>query len=148
MPCARCAKSWDVYLREEPLTVNVERHSALYRCPECSMCYEVFPEERRPPQGIGTEQIGERFPGYELPMKGECISRPGKGYELNIEGDRLVLHVLCGGVALFEVVVVLNEEEREEFGRRGEAYLDQLAKDVQRDPHHYSARAEEPSSNP
>lgn len=65
--CPACASSWDVYYREQALAINVDRHSALYRCSTCGAYYEVFPEERQPPKRLGPEELAERFPGYRPP---------------------------------------------------------------------------------
>lgn len=81
-------------------------------------------------------------------MNDQRFSRPEKGYDLEPASGQLVLHVLCGGVGLYEVVVVLNEDERREFERRGEAFLDTLAKDVQRDPRQYSDRSKSQPDTP
>ena len=66
------------------------------------------------------------------------ISRPEQGYCLEPDGEQLVLRVLCGGVGLYEVKIVLNEEERQQL--EDEGFLDRLARDVQRDPEAYTRR--------
>lgn len=63
------------------------------------------------------------------------------GTELRLEGDKLVLDVLCGGVGQFGVELVLNELERERYRREGDSFIKVLADAVRRDPNAYRSRA-------
>ena len=54
--------------------------------------------------------------------------------------DALVLDVLCGRVGQFGVEFPLNDREREEYRRRGDAFIKELSGLVQRDWKPYAAR--------
>ena len=43
-----------------------------------------------------------------------------------------MLSVLCGGVAMYELKIILNEDEIIDFGKNGEQFIDDLAKKVQK----------------
>ncbi len=63
MPCAECADPLNVYFTTKALGINIERHSALYRCPACGTLYEVFPEERVRPREVSQDEARALFPG-------------------------------------------------------------------------------------
>jgi hypothetical protein len=48
--------------------------------------------------------------------------------------------VLCGGIGLYEVKLLLNEEERREYEAGGRQYLDVLARDVAKNERKYDDR--------
>lgn len=73
-------------------------------------------------------------------MSGIFILRSDDGFALEKIDEQLVLHVLCGGFALYEVVFALSDEEASKFREIGEPYIHSLAGDVQRDPEHYKDR--------
>lgn len=50
----------------------------------------------------------------------------------NIEKNEYLRSVLCGGVAMYELKIILNEEEIMNFENNGEEYIDDLAKKVQK----------------
>lgn len=56
------------------------------------------------------------------------------------ERDELYLNVLCGRVGQYGVEFRLNEAERAEYRRRGDAYIRELDEAVQREPAIYAAR--------
>ena len=63
------------------------------------------------------------------------------GTQLRIAAnDALILNVLCGRVAEFGVEFSLNDHEREEYHRRGDAFVRELSRLVQRDWQPYAAR--------
>jgi hypothetical protein len=63
------------------------------------------------------------------------------GTELRLgEGDALILNVLCGRIAEFGVEFPLNEQERDAYRRRGDAYIQELSRLVQGDWQPYAAR--------
>lgn len=60
-------------------------------------------------------------------------------YELD-EPYRLVLSVLCGTVALYELNIELTPEEREEYMVAGTVSLEVLADKVRTHPNRYQSR--------
>jgi hypothetical protein len=56
------------------------------------------------------------------------------GTQLRLEGDELVLGVLCGGIGQFGVELVLNDSERERYKREGDAFIIELANLIRRNP--------------
>jgi hypothetical protein len=56
--------------------------------------------------------------------------------------ERLVLHVVAGGIAMYSVVVELTPEEEGRF--RSEGHLDSLALDVARNESRYADRTLKP----
>jgi hypothetical protein len=62
------------------------------------------------------------------------------GFELEQQGEGLVMIVLCGGVGLYEVKFLLNDAERLEYEDRGAEYLRELADDVRRNESEYRPR--------
>lgn len=61
MSCPACVDPLTVYYPTRPLTTNVVRHSALYRCPSCGALYEVFPEEKVIPREITEAEAQALF---------------------------------------------------------------------------------------
>jgi hypothetical protein len=55
-------------------------------------------------------------------------------YILHEKDGRLILSVVCGGVALFEREIVLNKEEQSAFEKHGQEYLNTLADAVRNNP--------------
>ena len=62
------------------------------------------------------------------------------GTQLRLEGNDVVLDVLCGRVGQFGVEFVLNEPERERYRREGDSFIKELAEDVRRNPKAYGCR--------
>jgi len=63
------------------------------------------------------------------------------GTQLRVASDdALILNVLCGRVGQFGVEFPLNAHEREEYRRRGDAFIQELAGMVRRDSDPYAAR--------
>jgi hypothetical protein len=54
-------------------------------------------------------------------------------------GD-LLLSVLCGSVGMFELDIILNQEETGEYNKEGETYIDQLAKQICYSPNDWRTR--------
>ena len=54
--------------------------------------------------------------------------------------DSLILNVLCGRVGGFGVEFALDDFEREQYRRRGDEYIKELARTVQRDWQFFAAR--------
>jgi hypothetical protein len=65
-------------------------------------------------------------------------------FELEQRDDALVMIVLCGSIALYEVVFRLNPTETAAYESGGLAYLRELANDVRRNDSHYRARVGAP----
>ena len=62
-------------------------------------------------------------------------------YTLYKDGGKLILSVLCGTVAMFDLNVPLNEEEKEDFYLKGEVFLDDLAEKIRFSPPAYQERS-------
>lgn len=67
-------------------------------------------------------------------------------YELE-QPYRLVLSVLCGGVALYELNIELTHEEREEYMAAGAVVLEALADKVRTQPHRFQSHHVKLTSN-
>jgi len=66
-----------------------------------------------------------------------------KQYEYTFSKDvngQLMISVLCGSVGLFELDIILNQKETEEYNKIGETYIDQLAKQIRYNPNDWSLR--------
>lgn len=50
----------------------------------------------------------------------------------NTEKNEYLLSVLCGGAAMYELKIILNEEEIINYGNKGEVFIDDLARKVQK----------------
>lgn len=63
------------------------------------------------------------------------------GTQLRVAADdSLILNVLCGRVGQFGVEFALNDEERDEYRRRGDTFVKELSRVVQRDWQPFVAR--------
>lgn len=62
------------------------------------------------------------------------------GAQLRMEGEELVLNVLCGSVGQFGVEFSLDDTEREQYGRDGDVFIQTLAERVRQDPSAYAGR--------
>jgi hypothetical protein len=62
MACSECTDPWQVYLHTNAIAINIERHSALYRC-RCGRQFEVFPKARTTPQEITEAEAKALFLG-------------------------------------------------------------------------------------
>ena len=56
------------------------------------------------------------------------------------DDGQLLLSVVCGSVGLFEIDIVLNLQETDQYDKHGEAYIDQLAKQIRHKPSEWSSR--------
>jgi hypothetical protein len=61
-------------------------------------------------------------------------------YTLLEDENGLLLAVVCGGVAMFEVRIRLTEGEAESYRKQGKPYLDDLARSVAYAPDRYRER--------
>ena len=52
----------------------------------------------------------------------------------------LYLKVLCGSVAIYEIIIKLNDDEKQKYIEKGEIYIDKLAKKIQYSPSNFSDR--------
>lgn len=52
----------------------------------------------------------------------------------------LRLGVLCGGIAMYEVMFALSEAEIERYRSEGKAFLDALSNEAARNPEKYGTR--------
>ncbi len=62
-------------------------------------------------------------------------------FTLEDHGDRLLLVVVCGTVAVYDVVLELNDEELAAWSAEGVAALRALAARVQANPKAYAERS-------
>ena len=63
------------------------------------------------------------------------------GTQLRVAADdSLILNVLCGRVGEFGVEFVLNDKERDEYHSRGDAFIKELSRVVQRGWKPFAAR--------
>lgn len=58
------------------------------------------------------------------------------------EDGRLSLGVMCGGIAMYEVVFALSESEVEQYRVEGKRFLDTLSLEVARHPESFGGRQE------
>lgn len=70
------------------------------------------------------------------------ILKKAWAYSLYRDGENFALSVLCGKVGLFEINIVLSEEEKAEFYSQGEPYVEELAKAIQSSPSQFANRHE------
>jgi hypothetical protein len=61
-------------------------------------------------------------------------------YKLYQNGEQLVMSVVCGGIGMYEVRVVLNEEERLQYVESGDSFLNELAYDIAKNTQNYLQR--------
>lgn len=54
--------------------------------------------------------------------------------------NNLIFSVLCGSVGLYDTNIQLNEEEKVEFEKKGQSFLDILAEDIRQNESKYNAR--------
>jgi hypothetical protein len=64
----------------------------------------------------------------------ELLIKKDWDYTFIKSNDKYVLSVLCGTIGLFEIEIVLNNEENEEYRIKGNEYIDSLAKRIQNNP--------------
>ena len=62
------------------------------------------------------------------------------GTQLRLEGNDLVLNVLCGTVGQFGVELVLSESECERYKREGDPFIRELANLIRQAPKAYGSR--------
>lgn len=70
----------------------------------------------------------------------EEILRSQWNYILYKKDDNLILSVVCGTVALFEVNIILNSMEVESYNQRGEDYINELAGEIRFSPKSFNKR--------
>ena len=54
--------------------------------------------------------------------------------------DNLIFSVLCGSSAIYETNIQLNEQEKSEFEKKGQSFLDVLAEDIRQNESKYNPR--------
>ena len=62
------------------------------------------------------------------------------GTQLQLEGNDLVLYVLCGRVLQFGVELVLNDSELERYKCEGDSFIKEMAEAVRQNPNNYRSR--------
>ena len=68
------------------------------------------------------------------------ILRSQWNYMLLENNSDLIFSVICGTVGIFEVNIVLNNEEIEDYKLKGEEYLKELAGKIRYSPKSYNER--------
>ena len=63
-----------------------------------------------------------------------------KMYKLMKSDTSHILSVVCGGIAMYEVKIVLSEDEVGRYQAEGERYVDELAYDVSKNESKYKDR--------
>ncbi len=66
----------------------------------------------------------------------QLIKKPWE-YTFTKETSGYLLSVVCGSVGLYEVEVTLNEEQLSKYNATGEAYLDELASQIRKNPERF-----------
>jgi len=70
----------------------------------------------------------------------DLIIDRGHEFKLYRRGTELVLSVLCGSSAMYELQLVLAPDEVARFGTEGEPFLHALSRRVARTPEAFSSR--------
>ena len=63
-----------------------------------------------------------------------------KMYRLFEADGQLVIGAMCGGIGMYEVKVLLNDEEKAAYAHEGRTYLERLVLKIQRDPESFRPR--------
>jgi hypothetical protein len=61
-------------------------------------------------------------------------------YTLYANGERLILTVVCGTVAVYELSIELTNEEKQQFDSLGKAFIHSLALQISSRPSDFEAR--------
>lgn len=56
------------------------------------------------------------------------------------DDNNLIFFVLCGSVGLYDRTIQLDEQEKSEFEKQGQNYLEILAEDIRQNPDKYTPR--------
>lgn len=72
-------------------------------------------------------------------MKENIIDIPWN-YTLYIENGKYLLSVLCGTVGMFEITVVLNKVEKQEFEKSGKEFIENMAFEIRDNPEKWRDR--------
>jgi hypothetical protein len=70
----------------------------------------------------------------------KVIEQEAWSYTLFEDGSRLILSVMAGGAGMFEVPIVLNDDELATYRREGIAGLSGLISDIRTHPGNFEAR--------
>ena len=62
------------------------------------------------------------------------ILKKNWSYKLLEDNEQFYLKVLCGNVALFDIVIKLNNDELGRYLTEGEAFIDKFVKEIQYSP--------------
>ena len=68
------------------------------------------------------------------------ILKKSWNYTLFENNEFYFLCVVCGGVAMFEINIKLTQDEKTEYEKSGESFIDNLARDIQNYPSKYAER--------
>jgi hypothetical protein len=61
-------------------------------------------------------------------------------YSLYENDTDIILSIVCGTVGIFEINIVLNSFEKEQFLVEGDIFIERLVQDVQNKPNLYTSR--------
>jgi hypothetical protein len=67
----------------------------------------------------------------------EILESERWNYQLTKYGEMYTLHVLCGTAGLFEVCVILNPDQIENYRKVGKQYTTKLAQEIRDNPSLY-----------
>jgi uncharacterized protein YhaN len=70
----------------------------------------------------------------------EIVKKDWKYVLYRTEQNQLLLSVVCGSVALYDLNFILNSEEKELFRKEGVKFLDELAEKVSYSPQLFEER--------
>ncbi len=70
----------------------------------------------------------------------EVLIKKDWNYILKQDAGELKLSVLAGSVGLYEIILVLNGEEKEEYMKRGEVFIDELANQIRSNAGNFKGR--------
>lgn len=56
------------------------------------------------------------------------------------DNNSLIFSVLCGSSAIYETNIKFNEQEKSEFEKKGQNFLDVLAEDIRQNEAKYNSR--------
>jgi len=61
-------------------------------------------------------------------------------YILYKDNDELILSVVCGTIALYDIEIKLSAEQKEKFSKEGQGFIDLLAEEIRYNPLKYNKR--------
>ena len=78
--------------------------------------------------------------GFKVQTKLLFIDRERMYELLQTDDGKKIIDVVCGGAAMYSVMLELTEDELANYQSQGKAFLDRLAAKVARNPNQFSDR--------